>query len=112
MSDSNHSPWNALAGVEVSGYEIHHGQTSQHDGLASKGIHALSVMPQGLAWRNQEGNVLGIYLHGLFEDTKVLQALFGNGDTRPVPTLDVVFDGLSDFIEKHFSPGLLDSLIR
>ena len=112
MSDSNHSPWNALAGVEVSGYEIHHGQTSQHDGLASKGIHALAVMPQGLAWRNQEGNVLGIYLHGLFEDTKVLQALFGNGDTRPVPTLDVVFDGLSDFIEKHFSPGLLDSLIR
>ena len=112
MSDSSHSPWNALAGVEVSGYEIHHGQTSQHDELASKGVHALAVMPQGLAWKNQEGNVLGIYLHGLFEDTKVLQALFGNGDGQSVPTLDVVFDGLSEFIEKHFSPRFLDSLIR
>ena len=112
MSDSSHSPWNALAGVEVSGYEIHHGQTSQQDDLVSKGDHALAVMPQGLAWQNQEGNVLGIYLHGLFEDTKVLQALFENGDSQPVPTLDVVFDGLSEFIEKHFSPRFLDSLIR
>lgn len=28
-----------------------------------------------------------------------------------VPTLDVVFDGLADYIERHFEPGVLQSLI-
>ena len=59
--------------------------------------------PQGqpLGWQNAAGNVLGLYLHGLFEDPAVLQALFG----ASVPTLDSVFDGLADFMEKHFAPG-------
>jgi len=29
-----------------------------------------------------------------------------------VPTLDSVFDGLADFIEQHFEPGVLDALAR
>jgi adenosylcobyric acid synthase len=37
----------------------------------------------------------------------VLQALFG----AAVPTLDTVFDGLADFIQTHFEPGVLDQLI-
>jgi adenosylcobyric acid synthase len=28
-----------------------------------------------------------------------------------VPTLDSVFDGLADYIEKHFEPGVLAGLI-
>jgi len=51
--------------------------------------------------------VLGLYLHGLFEDPRVLQALFG----AAVPTLDSVFDGLADYIAGHFAPGVLQSLI-
>ena len=56
---------------------------------------------------NGVGNVLGVYLHGLFEDANVLQALFG----AAAPTLDSVFDGLADFVEPHFEPGYLESLI-
>ncbi len=100
--------WQALAGVSVSGYEIHHGQTAQHPAMADAGNVALEVLPGGLGWCNAQGNVLGLYLHGLFEDPAALKALFGV-DT---PTLDAVFDGLADYIARHFTPGLLDSLGR
>jgi adenosylcobyric acid synthase len=62
------NPWSALAGVRVSGYEIHHGQTVQHPAMAQAGDKAVAVLPEGLGWSNAAGNVLGVYLHGLFED--------------------------------------------
>lgn len=100
-------PWAALSHVVVQGYEIHHGQsaaiTSQHPAMPN----AQAAMPGGLAWQNASGNVLGVYLHGLFEDPAVLQALFG----ASAPTLDAVFDGLADYIDTHFAAGFLDSLI-
>ena len=96
--------WAALSHVQVAGYEIHHGQTALRADLAD-GTHP--VMPCDLAWQNAQGNVLGIYLHGLFEDPAVIQALFG----ASVPTLDTVFDGLADYIAQHFHKGVLQSLI-
>lgn len=99
--------WQALSGVTASGYEIHHGQTAQHPAMAAKGDIAREVMP-GLAWQNAAGNVLGCYLHGLFEDPAVLRALFG----ATVPTLETVFDGLADFLEQHVEPGVLETLIH
>ena len=103
--------WAGLSGVTVRGYEIHHGQTRQHAGVAQAGVPALAAMPDGLAWQNPAGNVLGLYLHGLFEDPAALQALFDPLGTRPVPTLDAVFDGLADFITEHFEPGVLAQLL-
>ncbi len=105
------TPWAALAGVVVAGYEIHHGQTQQHPAMAKAGDVARAVMPGGLAWQNDAGNVLGLYLHGLFEDPAALQALFGASLGGPVPTLDSVFDGLADYIERHIEPGVLEALI-
>ncbi|HSV46090.1 MAG TPA: cobyric acid synthase CobQ, partial [Ramlibacter sp.] len=96
-------PWSALAGAEVAGYEIHHGETAPHPAMTP----GRAVLPDGLGWQNPAGNVLGVYLHGLFEDPAVLHALFG----QQVPTLDTVFDGLADFITNHFRPGVLASLI-
>lgn len=97
-------PWSALSGCEVSGYEIHHG----HTGPCTQGAvpATVEVIPR-LAWRNAHGNVLGLYLHGLFEDPTALRALFG----RNAPTLDQVFDNLADFIACHCTPGILDGLI-
>ncbi|WP_247655977.1 cobyric acid synthase [Hydrogenophaga aromaticivorans] len=99
--------WSALSGVETAGYEIHHGQTAQHPAMAAKGDVAREVIP-GLAWQNAAGNVLGCYLHGLFEDPRVLHALFG----ASAPTLESVFDGLADFLQSHVEPGVLDALIQ
>ncbi len=101
------SPWAALSGVAAQGYEIHHGQTAPHSAMAAAGDVAHAVMPDGLAWQNGSGNVLGVYLHGLFEDPAVLHALFG----ASTPTLDSVFDGLANYIDRHFEAGVLDALI-
>ncbi|CAN7511826.1 cobyric acid synthase [Acidovorax sp. LjRoot74] len=98
--------WAALAGVAATGYEIHHGQTAQHPAMAAKGDVAREVIP-GIAWQNPAGNVLGVYLHGLFEDAAVLHALFG----AQVPTLDSVFDGLAGFLDSSFTPSVLDALV-
>ncbi|MHB1200324.1 MAG: cobyric acid synthase [Polaromonas sp.] len=105
------SPWAALAGVPVRGYEIHQGQTAQHHAMAQAGDVARAVLPDGLGWQNAAGNVLGIYLHGLFEDPTALQALFGARLSGPVPTLDTVFERMADFVETHFEPGALDGLL-
>jgi adenosylcobyric acid synthase len=104
-------PWAGLSSVRVSGYEIHHGQTQQHAGMAQAGEVARAAMPGGLAWQNPAGNVLGLYLHGLFEDPAAMQALFDPDGERPVPTLDAVFDGLADYIEQHFETGVLAQLL-
>ena len=98
-----HGEWAALSGVDVQGYEIHQGRTSQHAGMAA----GRPVLPQGLGWQDEAGNVLGLYLHGLFEDPRALHALFGVA----APTLETVFDGLADFIDRHFEPGVLPDLI-
>jgi adenosylcobyric acid synthase len=100
-------PWSALSGVTACGYEIHHGQTVQQPALAAQGDAVCEVIPN-LAWQNADGNVLGCYLHGLFENPAVLQALFG----ASVPTLESVFDGLADFLQIHVEPGVLDALIH
>nr|WP_295781143.1 cobyric acid synthase [Rhodoferax sp.] len=106
------SPWGCLAGVSVSGYEIHHGETRQHVAMAVAGDVAHAVLPDKLGWRNARGNVMGIYLHGLFEDPNALQALFGAQLQGAVPTLDTVFDGLADFIEANFDAGVLRDLLN
>ena len=105
------SPFASLAGVRISGYEIHHGQT-QYSNLLQTGITAHAALADGLGWHNEKGNVLGVYIHGLFENADVLQALFSSGRLRPVPTLESVFEGLADYVQAHFEPGMLDTLIR
>jgi adenosylcobyric acid synthase len=100
--------WQALSGVDVQGYEIHHGQTAPHTAMAAAGDIATEALPGGLGWQNAQGNVMGVYLHGLFECPAVLMALFG----ATVPTLETVFEGLADFTEAHFLPGVLASLLH
>jgi adenosylcobyric acid synthase len=99
--------WSTLSDVTVAGYEIHHGQTAQHPAMAKAGDVAVAVLPDALGWQNPTGNVLGLYLHGMFEDPAVLQALFG----ATTPTLNSVFEGLADYIAQHFEKNFLDSLI-
>lgn len=96
--------WSALAGIAVDGYEIHQGQTVQHAGMAAGRV----ALPAGLGWQNEAGNVLGVYVHGLFEQPAVLQALFG----ASAPTLQTVFDGLADVVDDGFVTGALPALIQ
>jgi adenosylcobyric acid synthase len=69
---------------------------------------ARTVLAGGLGWQDAPGNVLGVYLHGLFEDPGVVRALFG----ALVPTLDTVFDRLADIVDRHFATGVLPGLLQ
>ena len=102
-----HGAWSALSGVAVRGYEIRHGQSAEHPAMARAGAQVHAAMADGLAFQNDAGNVLGLYLHGLFEDPAALQALFGVA----ARTLDAVFDGLADRIDADFATGVLRGLV-
>ena len=100
-------PWAPLAGRVVDGYEIHLGVSD----VLPPSTPCAALLPAvpaspGLGW--QQGPVLAVYLHGLFENPAVVQALFGR---RPV-ALDAVFDRLADAVDRHFAPGALMALME
>ena len=100
------APWQALQDLTLEGYEIHHGRTVQHPSLAA----ATEILHEQdgsvVGW--QQSNVLGLYAHGLFEQPALLKALFGveGGGLEPV------FEGLADYVDRHFAPGALMQLLE
>jgi adenosylcobyric acid synthase len=92
----------ALAGVGLDGYEIHLGRTEAIEPCTAV---VCNGHGEPLGW--QRGSVLGLYAHGIFESADVIQALFGVR-TR---SLNEVFDGLADFIDRHFAAGFLRGLV-
>jgi adenosylcobyric acid synthase len=99
--------WQALSGVDCKGYEIHHGHTRLRADMVTHGNAPTAALPNDLGWCSVSGNVLGIYVHGLFENAAVLQALFG----AQAQTLDAVFDGLASYINANFDSGSLEAFI-
>jgi adenosylcobyric acid synthase len=96
--------WQPLNEAVFSGYEIHHGVTRAEAQLEP--ANALrAVLRNGGGW--QCGAVLSLYPHGLFESPGVIRALFG----EEAPTLENTLDGLADFVDARFAPGVLESLI-
>lgn len=98
-------PWSALHAVAAQGYEIHHGHTHWRPDAPPADAQWLDAQGQVLGW--QHGALMGLYAHGLFEDAAVLAALFG----PHARTLDAVFEGLADVLDRHFAPGALTALL-
>ncbi|TAN35028.1 cobyric acid synthase [bacterium] len=89
-------PWAVLSGSSFAGYQIRHGRSITTAAVCE-------ALPGGLGFIN--GSVLGVYVHGLFEEPGILMALFHD---RPRRTLDQAFDELADAIEAHLDvPHLL-----
>jgi adenosylcobyric acid synthase len=89
-------PWAALSGKTFSGYEIRHGQTETTGAVGE-------ALPEGRGF--VAGPVLGIYLHGLFEQPELVSALF---DAPPARSLEQAFDELADAVEANLD---LDALL-
>ena len=62
---------NQIGDIPVTGYEIHVGQTTGRD--LAKPLMQLNTGPDGA--RNSEDTVMGSYVHGLFDEPKLLEEL-------------------------------------
>ena len=93
------APWQALSGVAMQVYEIHHGQTRVRDDMVAAGLGVHERLP-GLVWQSADGRILASYWHGMFENAAVLQALLGLN----APTLDSVFERLAHGVDEWFGP--------
>ncbi|HKB92787.1 MAG TPA: cobyric acid synthase [Gaiellaceae bacterium] len=89
------APWAPLSAQLVDGYQIRHGRTATTGPVTE-------ALPSGLGY--VDGSVLGIYLHGLFEQPQILAALLGD---TPARTLDQALDELADAVEAHLQVDLL-----
>lgn len=95
-------PWINLSHQTWSGYEIHQGRT--HASFGAEAV-LFNDKKEAIGWQN--GSVMGIYAHGMLESPATIRALFGDA----TPTLDDIFNGLADFIDHHFEPGVLGNLL-
>ena len=95
------------ARVVVDAYEIRHGRTLPTASPGAEFTRDLQpVLPDHGGW--QYGQTLALYLHGILESPQVMRALFG----QQTPTLDDTLNGLADFIDGRFAPGVLLSLLQ
>ncbi|SAM31079.1 MULTISPECIES: cobyric acid synthase [Pseudomonas] len=102
-----------LEDAEVSGYEIHAGVTSG-DALS----HAAVVLDDGRSdgALSADGQILGTYLHGLFETPAACSALLRWAGLEDVQEVDYHalrerdIERLADLVENHLDTDLLRSL--
>jgi len=104
-------PWGALSGQPVQGYEIRHGRTepiarSIPAQPAARLTDELTVvLPEHRGW--QAGSVLGLTVHGLWENPHLVQALLGRAPGR---SLDDVIDDLTDAVVAHLNISHIEEL--
>ena len=103
----------AATGLEVSGYEIHLGQTAGPD-CARPFAHVAGVA-EGAA--TPDGRITGTYLHGLFTSdpfrAAYLRALGATpSDVRHARTVDQTLDALADHLEANLDVAALLGLAR
>ncbi len=99
--------WASLSGTAFDAYEIRHGMTLPAAARGPQYKRSLQpVLADNCGW--QYGQTLALYLHGMLESPEVVRRLFG----QRTPTLDDTLNGLADFIDAHFAPGVLMSLLE
>lgn len=102
-----------LEEAEVSGYEIHAGVTSGA-GLVRAAVQLDDGRLDGA--QSEDGQVLGTYLHGVFETPAACSALLRWAGLEDVQSVDYHglrerdIERLADLVERHLDTGLLRSL--
>jgi adenosylcobyric acid synthase len=92
-------PWENLAGLCFEGYEIRHGASEVVGDVGQ-------ALPAGLAFVS--GSVLGLYLHGLFEQPHLSRALIG---VAAMTTPDETFEHLADVVDSVLDREVIDRLV-
>ena len=113
--------WLAEAnGITVDGYEIHAGQNE----FGSTAVPWLSIGSRVDGVMNAQGNVLGSYLHGLFDDGQLFAAIASNirrqkgisGEARPPVSFEAFrereFDRIADIVRASVNMEAVYRIIR
>ena len=100
------APWQALGGVALGGYEIHHGQTRVRADMQVAAQVPAQELLAGMLWQGGNPAVIGTYLHGMFENASLIHALFGHD----APSLDQVFERLAQGVSHWFDKTALPSI--
>lgn len=101
-----------FSGTKVSGYEIHCG-VSSGPALAHS---ALDLGDHRDGALSADGQILGSYVHGIFDEADSLASLLGWAGLQEVEPFDyrarqeADINRLADAVEQHFLPGWLDAL--
>ncbi|QNK00171.1 cobyric acid synthase [Dyella telluris] len=104
----------ALGGVRVSGYEIHCG-ISRGEALDKPASMLDTGEPDGAL--SADGQILGSYLHGLFDQPQALTALLAWAGVRHAAPLDMhalreaSIDRVADAVEAHLDTTTLSRLL-
>ncbi|MEL6210469.1 MAG: cobyric acid synthase, partial [Pseudomonadota bacterium] len=102
----------AASGLPFSGYEIHIGATNGPD-CARPFAHVRGA-PEGAISR--DGRVIGIYLHGMFQEDGFRSAWLNNVGVSASLTyaddLDRTLDALADHLEQHLNVDALLAMAR
>lgn len=105
------------AGFEMSGYEIHHGQTALLDGATGEALIQDAGAETG--WRH--GRAAGSYLHGLLANDGWRSAYLNQiRASRQMPALDIqAFDTLelriqrwAEHLKTHLRPGAWEKILE
>jgi adenosylcobyric acid synthase len=105
--------------TEIRGYEIHMGQTEAENSSHAFELTERSIQPcvafDGCL--SPDGNVLGTYIHGLFDNQRLRHAILAELAARKDPsfsplTTDFSLDEQYDRLAVHVRNGLNMSLIR
>ena len=91
-------PWSLLTQQIIRGYEIRHGDTAPSAPVAE-------ALAGGRGF--VQGEVLGISVHGVFEQPEIVAALLGRRPERP---LEEVFEQLADLVEERLDMTTLERL--
>jgi len=95
---------------QISGYEIHMGQTHQSSAWLT-----LSDTDRVDGDISADGRIWGCYIHGLFANINLrrawLKSLGWQETSTLPPTLDMAFDNLADIFEANLDMGMLEEII-
>lgn len=92
--------WDDLTGLPVQGYEIRHGRSLAGPGTAR-------ALPEGSGFVS--GSVLGVYVHGLFENANVTSSLFGSERVHDA-TIERTFDSVAGVLAESIDMAAVERL--
>jgi adenosylcobyric acid synthase len=104
-----------LGDARVSGYEIHCG-VSRGEALKQPSSMLDGGVPDGTL--SADGQVLGSYVHGLFDEPQALSALLAWAGLRDAPSIDMralreaSIDRVADAVERHLDTHALWRLVQ